>query len=224
MLTAFARAFAQLGDPAFRRPLLLGLAGAALVFAALWTGLGVALAQTRWFDTSWIEGTIDALGGLAALVLTVILYPITAAAILSLFVDQAIAAVETRHYPQLPPPRQAGMAEQLWAVLRLLGLGLVLNLLVLPLYLIPVINLMVFYGLNGYILGREYFEMVAARRLTPEERHRFRRECRFSWFAMGVAIAILATLPVINLIAPLVAAGAMTHGFMAWRARLSHRP
>jgi uncharacterized protein involved in cysteine biosynthesis len=149
---------------------------------------------------------------------------VIAAAILSFFLDGAIDAVEARHYPGLPPPRRPGIAEQSWMALRLLLQGIVLNLLALPLYLIPAINLMVFYGLNGYILGREYFEMVATRRLEPAERRRFRRDCRFAWFAMGAVIAILATLPGLNLVAPLVAVGAMTHGFMAWRARLSHRP
>lgn len=224
MISAFARAFAQLGDPAFRRPLVLGLLGALLIFVALWTGLGIALNRTQLFETLWLDRAIDALGGVAALILTVILYPVIAAAILSFFLDAAIDAVEARHYPGLPAPRRPGIAEQAVMALRLLLLGLVLNLFALPLYLIPAINLMVFYGLNGYILGREYLEMVAVRRLEPAERRRFRRESRVSWFAMGVVIAILATLPVINLAAPLVAVGAMTHGFMAWRARLSHRP
>jgi CysZ protein len=220
MIAWFIRAVAQLGDANFRRPLLLGLVGAILVFALLWAGFAYVLTLT-WFATSWIETAVDALGGVAAFILTVLLYPVVAAAILSLFVDSAIDAVEAKHYPDLPPARPQAITEQVSAGLRLLGLALLLNLLALPLYLIPFINMMVFYGLNGYILGREYFEMVAARRLEPEARRRLRRECRLKWFAMGVVIAFLATLPVINLVAPLIAAGAMTHAFMEWRVRLS---
>jgi len=41
----------------------------------------------------------------------------------------------------------------------------------LPLYIfVPGVNLVLFYGLNGYLLGREYFAMVAMRRLDPRER------------------------------------------------------
>ena len=39
----------------------------------------------------------------------------------------------------------------------------------LPLYLVPVLNVIVFYGINAYLLGREYFEMVALRRLDPSQ-------------------------------------------------------
>src|SRR3546814_18267334 len=59
---------------------------------------------------------------------------------------------------------------------------LILNLLVLPLYLvliwIPPLNLLLFYLLNGYLLGREYFEMVAVRRLDLAAAKRLRRAFR----------------------------------------------
>ena len=47
MFAAFFRAFAQLGDPAFRRPLALGLLGAGTVLVGLWTGMAVLLTRTR---------------------------------------------------------------------------------------------------------------------------------------------------------------------------------
>jgi CysZ protein len=47
-------------------------------------------------------------------------------------------------------------------MLRLTVLTLLLNLLALPVYLLlPGINLFLFLALNGYLLGREYFEVVA---------------------------------------------------------------
>jgi hypothetical protein len=56
--------------------------------------------------------------------------------------------------------------------------GSVRNLLASPIYVLaPGINLFVFPGLNGYLFGREYFEVVALRRLDAETaralRHRF---------------------------------------------------
>ena len=73
MLAAFLRAVAQLGDPASRRPLLLGLLGAGAALAGLWVGMGVLLTRTRLFDSPWLDLPIDALGGLATLVLTILL-------------------------------------------------------------------------------------------------------------------------------------------------------
>lgn len=222
MLNDFRLAFAQLNDRAFRRPLVFGLALAASVFAALWVAVWLVLTRTHLFSIGWLNTAVAALGELAAFGLTYLLYPGVAGAMMSLFLDQAIMAVEARHYPHLPPPRRAGLGEQLASAARLLILTVVLNLLVLPLYLVPAINLLVFYTLNGYILGREYFESVAARRADPSGVRRLWQDHRWAWLAMGVVIAVLSTLPVINLIAPLLGAAAMVHRVAKWGWHTEH--
>jgi len=216
MLSAFTRAVAQLGDPAFRRPLILGLAGAMAVFAGLWVGMGVLLTRTRVFDNPWLDATLDAFGGLATLVLTFLLYPAIVAAVMGLFLDGAIAAVETRHYPRHPPPRPVSLTEQLGLAARLILKALVLNLIALPIYLVPALNLVVFYTLNGYLLGREYFEMVAQRRLDPSALRALWRDRRAAILITGAGVAFISTIPLVNLVAPLVAAAAMTHQVMSW--------
>lgn len=215
MLSWFAKAIAQLPDPSFRRPLLISLAGALALLIALWLGASWALAGADWTGIAWLDSTIDALGVLTVLLATAILYPATAAAVLSLFLDGIVEAVEARHYPALPPARRLALSEQIGLALKPLAVAVITNLIALPLYLIPAINLLVFYGLNGYILGREYFAMVAARRLEPKRRHDLWREHRLTWIAMGVVIVFLSTLPVINLAAPIVAVAAATHGVTA---------
>ncbi|MBV8535236.1 MAG: EI24 domain-containing protein [Alphaproteobacteria bacterium] len=211
MLRDFGLAVAQLGDRAFRRPLVLGLALSALVFVALWVGVWLVLRHTHFVSLGWVNTSIAALGELAAFGLAYLLYPGVVGAVTSLFLDQAILAVEVRHYPRLGAPRSIGLGEQAVRALRLLVLTVALNLLVLPLYLVPLINLLVFLALNGYILGREYFEMVAPRRADPSGVRRLWRDHRWTWIVMGAAIAFLSTLPVINLIAPLLGAAAMVH-------------
>jgi CysZ protein len=222
MFAAFARALAQLGDPAFRRPLVLGLVAALAVFAGLWTGMGLLLTRTRLFDNPWLDATLDAFGGLATLVLTVLLYPAVVAAVMSLFLDDAIQAVEARHYPGSPPPRPVGLGEQLGGALRLVAKALVLNLLALPIYLVPGLNLVVFYTLNGYLLGREYFEMVAQRRLDPAALRRLWHDRRAAIVLSGAGVAFISTIPLVNLVAPLIAAAAMTHQVMSWIGGMEH--
>jgi uncharacterized protein involved in cysteine biosynthesis len=96
--------------------------------------------------------------------------------------------------------------------LRLLGLTIALNLLALPIYLlIPAINLFLFYLLNGYLLGREYFDLIALRRLDGVAARALWRERRGRWLLAGTAIAALLSLPVVNLAAPLIAAALMLH-------------
>ncbi|HEX3500575.1 MAG TPA: EI24 domain-containing protein, partial [Stellaceae bacterium] len=91
-------------------------------------------------------------------------------------------------------------------------LGIALNLLALPAYLLlPGLNLVLFYALNGWLLGREYFELVALRRLDAGEVRLLWRAHRLRLVAGGAAIAFLLTLPLVNLAAPLIAALFMLH-------------
>jgi uncharacterized protein involved in cysteine biosynthesis len=88
-----------------------------------------------------------------------------------------------------------------------------LNLILLLFLLIPPVFPFVFYGVNGYLLGREYFELVAARRLDPAEARSLRRRHGRTLFIAGVLIAFLLTIPFVNLVAPLVGTAAMVHLF-----------
>jgi CysZ protein len=224
MLSAFAKALAQLGDPAFRRPIGWSILLAAAAFAVLWLIIWLVLDHTAVTAWPWVDTTLDLLGGLAAIVLAFLLFPGVVAAVLSLLAEQLIAAVEQRHYPGLPPPRSQPFAEQIALALRFLGVVVLLNLLALPLYLVPVVNALIFYGLNGYLLGREYFEMVAPRRLEHEPRRELWRRRRLGFFLAGVAFAFLSTLPVLNLLAPALAAAAMTHLVESYRRALALGP
>lgn len=211
MISAFARAIGQFPDPAFRRPLLWSVGLTFIVFVAIWIAVWFALTRTSLFATVWLDGVVDALGGLATIVLTFLLFPGVAGAILALFLDDVVRAVERRHYPDLPAPRQAGPGEQILIAVKFIATVVALNLLALPLYLIPVVNLVVFYGLNGYLLGREYFELVTPRRMDARAARALWRSSRVRFVTAGAVFALTATIPLLNFLAPVVAAATMTH-------------
>ena len=95
--------------------------------------------------------------------------------------------------------------------------GIVLNLLALPLYLLPGPNILIYLALNGYLLGREYFETVAQRRLGGRAVAQARRRVRLRLWVAGVLIALMLAVPLLNLIAPVLATAFMTHLFVTWR-------
>ena len=100
---------------------------------------------------------------------------------------------------------------------------LLLNLLALPLYLLlmflPPTGLILFYCLNGYLLSREYFELVGGRHLDLAGLRKARKKNTWAIFPAGVLIALMLTVPILNLLAPLVATAAMVHIFKALGAR-----
>lgn len=211
MIRELARAAGQLPDPSFTRVLLLSALGTILLFVALLTGFGWLLAHTSLFQIGWVETGIDLLGGVAALALAWLMFPAVMVAVSSTMLDSIVDAVERRHYPHLPPPRPVPVWRAVWEGVKFLGLVLLVNLLALPFYFIPVVNLFVWFLVNGYLIGREYFELVAARRLSPMGVRLLRNERRVGLFAAGVIIAFLSSLPLVNLLVPVLAAAFMAH-------------
>jgi uncharacterized protein involved in cysteine biosynthesis len=85
-----------------------------------------------------------------------------------------------------------------------------------PLYLsVPGINLVLFLALNGYLLDREHFEVVALRRLDAGAARAMRNRFGGRVFKSGMVIAGLFAIPPVNLIAPVVATAFMVHLFEA---------
>ena len=109
--------------------------------------------------------------------------------------------------------RRIGIGEALASALRILALALVVNLVLLPFTFCPAINLFIYYGLNGYVVGREYFELVALRRLDGAAARAMWRWHRGRLVLAGVVIVFLLSLPLFNLVAPVVAAAFMLHVF-----------
>lgn len=217
MISAFLKAVGQFSDPAIRRVMWISLGSTLVLFVLLFSGIWFLLRETVLFDIWWIEDFIDTLGVMATVGLTWILFPAIASSIVGLLLDAVARAVEARHYPALAPAPGAGLADALLSSAKLIALMLVLNILALPLYLFPVINLFVFYGMNGYLLGREYFELAALRRMKPADAYVLRKSRGIRVFFAGVTIAFLLTLPVVNLLAPVIGTAAMVHLVEGWR-------
>ncbi len=224
LLRAGALAVAQLSDPRLRAPLLKSIGLTLAAFLALWTGIGWLIANTRFFETGWLDTGAGALGGIAAVVLSVVLFPSVVAAFLGVFLEDVAAAVDARHYPGLPTPSRRSPLAEIGGALRLVATAVVLNLAVLPLYLVPGLNLAVFLATNGFLLAREYVTMSAARRLDSHDARRLWRDRRGQAWLAGAVFAALSTIPVVNLAAPVVAVATTTHLIEAWRRTQANRP
>jgi CysZ protein len=218
MIVALARACAELFTPALRRIVALSLALAVASFIGLWLTVAALIhhaAPFGWWPLDWL---VDLLGAIAVLALSWLLFPAILTIVMGFFLDRVAAAVEALDYPGRGPPRRAALLDMTLATLRLMALAVLLNLLALPVYLLlPGINFFVFLGLNGYLLGRAYFEVVALRRLdraaTRAVRHRFGGRV----FLGGIVIAGLFALPLVDLVAPVIATAFMVHLFETLR-------
>ncbi len=216
MVIAFFRAIGALSEPPMRRVVALSLALAVLTFAVLWFAVAGIFYHTTFFDWRLLNWLVDLSGGLAVLGLTWLLFPAAVTLIMSFYLERVAAAVEAADYPGRGPPRRQPAAEIVSITLRLALLTLLLNLLALPVYLlVPGINLFLFLALNGYLFGRGYFEVIALRRLDMGAVRRVRSRFAGRIFLGGVVIAGLFALPLVNLVAPVIATAFMLHIFEA---------
>ena len=220
MVTALSRAFGQLGDPAIRRVLWIAVAAALALIVGLTAGVTWALTNIEIAGFAWVTDLLQVLGGFAALVVSIFLFPAVVGLVSSLFLESVAAAVEGRYYPALGIARQQGLGETVWTALKFLLVLIGFNLLALIASLIvPPFSLVFFYGVNGYLMGREYFELVALRRMEPAAATALRRRFRWRVVAAGVVIAFLVSVPIVNLLAPILGTAFMVHVFQGLAAR-----
>ncbi len=211
IFTAFAKALAQLPERKLRWIVLKTFGGTLVVLIALWLGVGAIVDAWLDIDSGWLATLVGLLGSALAVVLTLVLYAPAATLVASLFQDEAADAVEARHYPELGPAPGLPIAHSVLAAVRLVVWTIVVNLLCLPLYLLPVANVMIFFAVNGYLLSREYFEVVALRRMSRAEAAAFRRRHRLALWLAGIAVAVMFWVPLLNLLTPILGTAMMVH-------------
>lgn len=213
MLNELARAFGMLQEPRVRGVLWLGIGLSLATLAALVLGVEALVSWASDTGYVWLDRAFEVLGVLGTVVVAWFLFPSIVVSVSSVFLERVVDATEDRYYPQLPPPRPVPLSLSLPSALRLFATALALNILALPLYLIPVLNLPLWLALNGYLVAREYVELVALRRLPPAQVAGLRRERRLALWLAGMLIALLLAVPVLNLVAPIVGAAFLTQRF-----------
>lgn len=217
---SFLRALGQLGDRRFRRVMWLGLALSLALLVACYAGL-LLLIQSFAPETLEIPlvgpvGGIDTLLSVGSflfmMVLSVFLMVPVAAAFAGLFLEDVTAAVEERHYPGLPPARKTRLGDTLVETVNFFGVLVALN--IGALMLVPFVGPfapMLFWAVNGWLLGREYFESVALRRMTRDAARALRRRHALRVWTAGTLMAVPLTLPLVNLLIPVLGAATFTH-------------
>jgi uncharacterized protein involved in cysteine biosynthesis len=213
VIEPFVKAALQLPEPAFRQAFWRGLGLSVATLFALGTVLHLGLGWVALVGIGWIDWFLHALGHLAYVAMSWVLFPSIATLMISIFTDEIAEAVEKRHYPSDAPGRPETVGAAMAASLRLVLLSLLLNLLVLPLYLVPVVNLVVYILVNGILLGREYFGQVARRYVDGATETKIRKANRWRLLLPRLAIAGMFAVPLLNLLAPLLATAAMVHVF-----------
>ncbi|MBO9467494.1 EI24 domain-containing protein [Tropicibacter sp. R15_0] len=222
IISAFFSALAQLSDRRFRSVLLrgVGLAFAILfgISALFVWGVGFFVGDSvsiPWVgEIQWLDNVLSWAMVPLMMVLSVFLMVPTASAITSLFLDEVAQAVEDKHYPGLGAATPVSLSEGLRDTFRFLGIMVVANLVALVLYIFfAPLAPFIFWGLNGFLLGNEYFTLAAMRRVGRDAAYKLRKRHLLTIWAAGVLMAMPLSLPLVNLLIPVLGAATFTHIF-----------
>ena len=219
ILDAARAAASRLFSLEFRSVFLKTLGLTLLALVALWFGIESLL---EWLAWPWLHSLLPGLpswaGWLGAIVAGIILAmgmallvaPVTAI-IAGLFLDDVAEVVERTDYPDDPPGRPVPALHSLVLAIKFFGVVVLGNIVALLLLLVPGVNIAAFFIVNGYLLGREFFEFAAMRFRPEAEAKALRRKHAGTVFLAGLVIAAVLAVPVLNLLTPLFAAAMMVH-------------
>ena len=222
IFTDFFKAVAQFTDARFRSVLWRGIGLTIALLVAVYAAFlwvvqqlaGMQAVTDLVGDASWVGGLLSVTSLFVMVFLSIFLMVPVASAITSLFLDEVATAVEDRHYPHLAPAPRVAFWEGLKDSVNFLGVLIGANVLALAIYVILPFSIpFLFVGLNGYLLGREYFQIAAMRRLGREGARTLRRAHGAEvWFA-GVLMTLPLMIPFVNLLVPILGAATFTHLF-----------
>ena len=220
MIADAIAALRQIASPPFRAVLWKSLGFTLLLLALVWVGLD------RWANgafvvaTPWLGTLIAILTGIGLFVGAAFLVAPISSLVAGFYFDEMADLAERDCDPAghggtaLP----AGRAVTLSARFALVSLAV--NFVALLVFLLPGVNILVFFVANAYLLGREYFELAALRYRPLEEVRILRRKHAVMLFVCGLFIAAFVAVPIVNLLTPLFGTAFMVR----MHKRLTARP
>ena len=222
ILDAARAAASQLFSAEFRTVFLKTLGLTLLALVALWFGIREVF---DWLAWPWIDAMLPGLpswtgwlGLIAAIIagiglalgLALLIAPATAI-VAGLFLDDVAEVVEKTNYPNDRPGHPVPALRALVLALKFFGIVILGNIVALFLLFVPGVNIGAFFLVNGYLLGREFFEFAAMRFRSEQDAKDLRRRNAGTVFLAGLVVAAFLAVPILNLLTPLFAAAMMVH-------------
>ena len=220
MFASVRKAAATLFDRDFAGLIFWTLLATAILFVALLAGIEYGLTRLPELGSVWVNRFLELAAPILLLVSVFALGAPVAAMIGSLFLDRIAAKVDARFYPNDPKAKGTPVLSGTWESIKLVGLAVLINSALLPLDVgVPGVSEAVAVLANGWLLGREFFELASLRHLPRQQSDALRRRHGGKIYFAGLVIAILTAIPGIDLIAPFFGAALMAHLFK----QITHR-
>ena len=221
MINNYWLTFQQLGDRRLWKPVLWATLFSLVTFtfiiiigtsAAGWFIDSIFLYFDSYEKGSWIRIVGQSIMTIFLFILGFFFFGSIHAAFLGLFIDDIIDAVQQKHYPEITLQPAPKMVTSVLISLRLVILGLVVNLIATPLFLLgwffPPLGIAMQLFVNGFLFGREY--KITLKQRLPKEIYNQTQS-----FTLNSMIgAAFLMVPIANFFAPLMICNSIFHAIM----------
>jgi len=212
MISAAIRALEDVMSPRFRSVLWKSIGLTVLLFIAILVVLEISLSLLTGIPWPWLETILAIAAGLGVFAALFFLIAPVTAVFAGLFLDEIAELVEVRDYPQDQPGKPLTMTKSMLISLQFGALVLLVNLLLLPILFFGIGALLMAVA-NAYLLGREYFGMIAMRHMPIRQANELRKANMGRIFAAGLIPAGLVLIPFVNVLVPLFSTSYFVHIF-----------
>lgn len=223
MISGALKAMEQMLSPPFRIVLLKSVGLTIGLFVAVGVALQAFLASVTISTWPYVDQALAVLAGLGVILGFVFLVGPVTALFAGIFLDEVAEHVEKAHYPYDRPGTELPVMTAMGVALKFFGILILVNIAILMVAWVPGLNIVAYLSGNGYLLGREFFEMIGMRHMSPEDARALRKANASRVFFAGVLIAALAMIPFANLLVPLFATAFMVHVFKRVHAQATGR-
>jgi CysZ protein len=226
MLDAAFKALGQMFTPPFRKVLLKSVGLAILILILIGVGLQRLVAWLAGEGAHYLEGVtgpgmqtplhallwvLAIIAGFGLFAGAIFIMPAVTAFVASFFSDEIAAEVEHAYYPADPPGVAVPVMRAAIEGTKTALLALLVYLVAVPFLLFAGFGFLIFFVANTFLLGREYFLLVAMRFHSVEEAKALRRRHHGTIVLAGAFIAAFVSIPILNLATPLFGMAFMTH-------------
>ncbi len=168
------------------------------------------------------ENTTQSMSSIGTFVISYALFPLTIPIISSLFSEKIFAHIESKHYKISINSKINNLTVRLIKSVIFIFKIFLLNIIAFPLYLIPIIGTVLYYYINSYFFGKEYFNMTALRYSEIKTTEHDYKANKKSILITGLLICLMSTFPIINLFAPILAIIIMAHLYHTKISKLNY--
>jgi len=210
MLDDALDSFAEILSPPFRAVMWKSAGLTAIILVVLGVALDRAALSFLHVGPAWVGAMLSVLLALGIIAGMILLAAPTASLVAGFFLDDVAALVEREIDPSGRSGRPIPIGPSLLMGVRFACLSILANLAALALTLAFGLGLPAFFLLNGYLLGREYFELAAMRHMPRRDAVLFRRKNAGPVYLAGLIVSCLVAVPVLNFLTPLFATAFMT--------------